>query len=130
MIDATRITTPGPYALIPYVHVADLERSIAFYTLLGFTLEDTHNLHGETVWAHLANEQSRLFLVLADAPIAAHEQAVLFYLWTTDVNAVRQHLVDNNVPVGPITYPPYMAAGEIRLEDPDKYVLLIGQVKR
>jgi hypothetical protein len=28
--------------LIPFVHIADVQRSIAFYELLGFELKDTH----------------------------------------------------------------------------------------
>jgi catechol 2,3-dioxygenase-like lactoylglutathione lyase family enzyme len=118
---------PGTFALIPYVHVADIARSIAFYGRLGLTLADTHELHGATVWAHLTNRESRLFLVLADAPIDPAAQAVLFYLWTDDVAALRDHLIANHVPVGAITYPPYMAGGEIRLVDPDRYVILVGQ---
>ena len=112
------------------MHVADLARSIAFYELLGFTLADTHEFRGEMVWAHLTNEQSRIFLVAADAPIDAGAQAVLFYLWTADVAALRDHLIASEVPVSPITYPPYMPAGEIRIEDPDRYVLLIGELRR
>ena len=127
---APHVAAPHTYALIPYVHVANLKRSIAFYTLLGFTLVDTHDFEGATVWAHLANETSRLFLMLADAPIDPQAQAVLFYLWTTDVGELRRHLLDNHIPVGPIGHPPYMPAGEIRLEDPDHYVLLIGQLPR
>ncbi len=123
-------TAPATFALIPYVHVANLARSITFYELLGFTLKDTHELNGIRVWAHLTNAESRLFLVLADAPIDAQAQAILFYLWTADVAGLRDHLVANNVPVGVITHPPYMPAGEIRLEDPDHYVLLVGQVSR
>lgn len=129
MIETTRRAEPSTYAMIPYVHVADLNRSIAFYRLLGFTLEDTHDFAGVPVWAHLTNDRSHLFLLLADAPIDPQAQAVLFYLWTTDVSALRDHLVANAVPVGVITHPPYMPAGEIRLEDPDRYVLLIGQIR-
>jgi len=127
MTNSAPIATAETYALIPYVHVADLQRSIAFYTLLGFALEQTHDAEGETVWASLRNAESRLFLILADAPIDAGAQAVLFYLWTTDVSAVRDQLIAHDVPVGPIIYPPYMHGGEIRLADPDGYGLLIGQ---
>ncbi len=118
---------PGTSTLIPYVHVADLARSIAFYQLLGFALEQTHDAEGVTVWASLRNTESRLFLILADAPIDATAQAVLFYLWTPDVATLRDHLIDNRVAVGPIIFPPYMPAGEIHLTDPDGYALLIGQ---
>jgi hypothetical protein len=41
---------------------------------------------------------------------------------------LREHLLASALPVSPITYPDYMPKGEIRLEDPDGYVLLIGQV--
>jgi hypothetical protein len=127
MTNGTAAPTADTYALIPYVHVGDLDRSIEFYTLIGFVLEQTHNADGEMVWASLRNAESRLFLILADAPIDAGAQAVLFYLWTTDVGALRAHLIANSVPVGPIIFPPYMKGGEIRLADPDGYVLLIGQ---
>jgi catechol 2,3-dioxygenase-like lactoylglutathione lyase family enzyme len=119
--------SPETYALIPYVHVADLARSIAFYDLLGFTLEQTHDADGTTVWASLRNEQSRLFLILADAPIDAGAQAVLFYLWTANVRALRERLVAGGLRPSTIEIMPYMRGGEMRLSDPDGYALLIGQ---
>jgi hypothetical protein len=64
---------------------------------------------------------------LADAPIDAGAQAVQFYLWTADVVGLREHLLANRIPVRPIIHPPYMAGGEIRVTDPDGYVLLVGQ---
>jgi hypothetical protein len=125
--DAAVATPPGTSALIPYVHVADLTRSIEFYRLVGLELEETHAAGGTTVWASLRNATSRLFLILAEAPIDAGAQAILFYLWTTDVGAMREHLMAHHIPVGALTFPPYMPRGEIRLTDPDGYVLLIGQ---
>ncbi len=121
------VTPPGAFAIIPYVHVANLTRSIDFYRLLGLELEETHAAGGITVWASLRTAQSRLFLIAADTPIDAGAQAILFYLWTTDVAALRDHLMAQRVPVGAITFPPYMPAGEIRLTDPDGYAILIGQ---
>jgi hypothetical protein len=127
MTEATITAGTETYTLIPYVHVADLQRSIAFYLLLGFVLEQTHDADGVTVWASLRNAESRLFLIVADAPIDAGAQAVLFYLWTSNVAGLRDKLRANNVPVAGIVFPPYMAGGEIRLTDPDGYVLLVGQ---
>jgi hypothetical protein len=51
----------------------------------------------------------------------------LFYLYSPDLIALREHLLAVGVKVLPITYPEYMPKGEIREEDPDGYVLLIGQ---
>jgi hypothetical protein len=52
---------------------------------------------------------------------------VLFYLYSPDLIALRAHLQSSGVKVSPITYPDYMPKGEIRVDDPDGYCLLIGQ---
>ena len=57
-------------------------------------------------------------------------QAVLFYCWTSDVEEVRVRLAAAGVGVGEISCPFYMPAGEIRVADPDGYVLLVGQLDR
>jgi hypothetical protein len=63
----------------------------------------------------------------ASGPIIADQQAVLFYLYSPDLIALREHLLAKGVKVSEITYPDYMPKGEIRIEDPDGYVLLVGQ---
>jgi hypothetical protein len=63
----------------------------------------------------------------ASEPVIPSQQAVLFYLYSPDLIALREHLLASGVNVSPITYPEYMPKGEIRVEDPDGYVLLIGQ---
>lgn len=115
-------------ALIPYAHVRDVERSIAFYAHLGFEVESRWEGDGRTVWAMVRCGDARLMLARAGAPVDPAQQAVLFYLWATDVAALRSRLMGAGVQTGQIRYPDHMPAGEIRLEDPDGYVLLIGQV--
>jgi hypothetical protein len=66
-------------------------------------------------------------LTRASAPVIPSQQAILFYLYSPDLIALREHLLAAGVKVSPITYPEYMPKGEIRVEDPDGYVLLIGQ---
>ncbi len=63
----------------------------------------------------------------ASDPVIASQQAVLFYLYSADLTALRAHLLGKSVKVSLISYPDYMPKGEIRVEDPDGYVLLIGQ---
>lgn len=52
---------------------------------------------------------------------------MLFYLYSPDLIALREHLLARNVKVSPIKYPDHMPKGEIRVDDPDGYCLLIGQ---
>ena len=63
----------------------------------------------------------------ASGPVIASQQAVLFYLCSPDLIALRDHLLATGVKTSPITYPDYMPKGEIRVDDPDGYCLLIGQ---
>jgi hypothetical protein len=77
----------------------------------------------------LGCEQADLMFARASDPVIASQQAVLFYLYSPELIALRAHLLGNGVKVSPISYPDYMPKGEIRVEDPDGYVLLIGQAE-
>jgi hypothetical protein len=115
--------------LIAMAHVANVQHSVGFYKLLGMELLGSLRASdsSELRWAHVACEQAHLMLARASGPIIANDQAVLFYLYSPDLIALREHLIAAAVSVSPITYPEYMPKGEVRLEDPDGYVLLIGQ---
>jgi catechol 2,3-dioxygenase-like lactoylglutathione lyase family enzyme len=109
-------------------HVADVQRSVDFYKRLGMELRGSlKNSSGDLQWAHVACEQAELMLARASEPVVASQQAVLFYLYSPDLVALRDHLIAAGVRVSPITYPAYMPKGEIRIDDPDGYCLLIGQ---
>jgi catechol 2,3-dioxygenase-like lactoylglutathione lyase family enzyme len=114
--------------LIPMAHVADVRRSVDFYKMLG--LELRASLKGSTndlQWAHVACEGAHLMFARASEPVVASQQAVLFYLYSPNLIALRDHLLAFGVRVSAITYPDYMPKGEVRVEDPDGYCLLIGQ---
>jgi catechol 2,3-dioxygenase-like lactoylglutathione lyase family enzyme len=123
-------------ALTAYAHVADVERSVAFYRHLGLEVQSRYESAGTLVWALVTGPGpgdargeagARLMLALASGPIDAGSQAVLFYCWTSDVVGLHAELVAAGVAVDAITHPPHMRAGEFRMEDPDGYVVLVGQ---
>ncbi len=114
--------------LIPMAHVADVQRAVDFYKLLGMELRGSlKNSSGDLQWAHIACEQADLMLTRASEPVVPGQQAVLFYLYSPDLVALREHLIAVGVRVSLITYPEYMRKGEIRIDDSDGYCLLIGQ---
>jgi catechol 2,3-dioxygenase-like lactoylglutathione lyase family enzyme len=116
-------------ALVPMAHVANVQRSSDFYKLLGMEIRNSlRDPSGALQWVYLFCDQAQLMCARASGPIIASQQAVLFYLYSPDLIALREHLLASALPVSTITYPDYMPKGEIRLEDPDGYVLLIGQV--
>ncbi len=62
----------------------------------------------------------------AEEPMDPAPQAVLLYMYTPDLPALRAHLLASGVEVPPINYPEYMRSGEIHLKDPDGYSILVG----
>jgi catechol 2,3-dioxygenase-like lactoylglutathione lyase family enzyme len=122
-----RVAPPEPVDdLIPFVPVADVARSIAFYALLGFAVEDTFRAGERLDWAHLAHGDAKLMLAHAHHPVAAEDQAVLFYLYTADLAGLQQHLRAHGHRAGPIRDGSPGPAEEMRVQDPDGYVLMIA----
>ena len=114
--------------LTPMAHVADVQRSVDFYKHLGMEVRGSlRSPSGELQWVYVACEHAELMLTRASEPVIASQQAVLFYFYSPDLIALRDHLLACGIEVSAITYPSYMPKGEIRVEDPDGYVLLIGQ---
>ena len=107
----------------PMLHVADVIRSICFYKLLGFDLIDTDGPATCLEWARMHCEGGAVMFLLAEEPVDASVQSILLAMYTPDLPALREHLLDNGVDVPPITYPGYMPSGQITLRDPDGYIL-------
>jgi predicted enzyme related to lactoylglutathione lyase len=117
-------------SLVAFAHVASVERSIAFYADLGFTVVNTVSQEGQSMlgWAWLESEKANLMVGLADGPVDPAQQAILFYLYFNDIKQARAALVSRGHAPGEIGYPFYMPGGECRLEDPDGYVLMLAQI--
>ena len=114
--------------LVPFVHVADIERSIAFYELLGLRVCGTYEHGGRLVWARLRGARTALMLTLAEEPVRAREQGVLFYLYTPDLPALRDHLVAAGAGPGQIIDGSRGPREELRIDDPDGYCVMIAQL--
>lgn len=125
---AETATKPCVTGLVPMAHVADVQRSADFYKLLGMEMGGRlKNPTGELQWAWLEHQGAQLMVTRASEPVIAGQQAVLFYLYSPDLVALRDSLLANGVRVSAIAYPEYMPKGEICVTDPDGYCLLIGQ---
>jgi catechol 2,3-dioxygenase-like lactoylglutathione lyase family enzyme len=113
--------------LVPMAFVASVPRSIEFYGRLGFTVKNTVEHDGALNWAWLSSGKADLMVTTASDPVVASQQAILFYLYTRDVAKFQTEMRAKGVTVGEITRPFYMPNGEVRITDPDGYVLLVGQ---
>jgi uncharacterized glyoxalase superfamily protein PhnB len=125
---AETVAKPSVTGLIPMAHVANVQRAIDFYKLLGMDVRGSlRSPSGQLQWVHLACGHADLMFARAAEPVIAGQQAVLFYLYSPDLVALREHLLASGVKVSAIQYPDYMPKGEVRIDDPDGYCLLIGQ---
>lgn len=113
--------------LVAMVFVADVGRSIRFYGHLGFKVGNTFTQEGSTgpTWAWLQCGEAQLMLATADEPVVADQQRVLFYLYTDDVATAHASLAEAGLNPGEISTPFYAPRGELRVVDPDGYVLMI-----
>jgi len=105
------------------LHVAEIERSIRFYELLGFTTIDTDRCV-PLRWARLHCEDgSAVMFLRAEKPVDPSAQAVMLAMYTPDLIGLREQLLAGGVKVPPITYPEYMPSGAIYMPDPDGYII-------
>ncbi len=115
-------------ALTPFVKVMDVERSVAFYRLLGMHVRDTFEPHGVLAWAHLECNEAHLMVERGHHP-DPEGQGVQFYLFADNLAALREQLVSNGVEPGPIEDGAPGPSQEMRLIDPDGYCLMVAQIE-
>ncbi len=109
----------------PMFHVAEIEKSIAFYELLGFTTIDTDRCN-PLCWARLHCEGGAIMFLRAEEPVNGSNNGVMLCLYTPDLAGLREQLLAGGVKVPLIRYPEYMPSGEIQFADPDGYSILVS----
>lgn len=114
--------------LVPFVHVEDVERSIAFYYHLGFTVASVYRYKGRPAWAALRSEGAELMVTTGD-PIDQRGQGVLFYMDSRDLAALREQRLANGNDAGEIVDGTPGPRQELRLADPAGYVLMIAEIE-
>ena len=127
-------TVPNPpdqcvSRLVPFVHVEDVEHAIAFYQHLGFLVASIYKYRERAGWAALESDEAKLMVSTDGDPIDPAGQGVLFYLYSNDLAALRAQLLANGIEAGDIEDGTPGPRHEMRVTDPDGYVLMIAQVE-
>jgi catechol 2,3-dioxygenase-like lactoylglutathione lyase family enzyme len=125
---------PPITSVVPYLPVQDVERSAAFYRLLGFEVGNRQPQDGKMGWAWLYIPEApnwktgaNLMLSCSDHPSPLAAPGMLFYTYVTDLVALREKLLAAGLEPGPITYPFYLPKGECEIRDPDGHTLMLAQ---
>ena len=116
-------------ALVPYARVKDVQRSVAFYSKLGFTIANQHVENvPDPIWVWLNAGKANLMLHKTDEAIIPSEQRIFFYLYVQNVAAFRDQVIAVGIVAGPLTHPFYLPLGEFEVHDPDGYAVMIAQL--
>jgi len=115
--------------LVPFAHVTDVDRSVAFYARLGFEMLHEALADGRRVWAFLERGDARLMVAEADGAFDREAQGIIFYLYTRDLDALRARLVDDGLAVGEITTGGPGPDRRLEVTDPDGYVLILAEIE-
>ena len=109
----------------PMLHVTEIERSIRFYEMLGFTTVDTDRCE-PIGWARMHCDGGALMFLRAEEPVHAAAPGLLLYMYTPDLAGLREQLIAGGVNVPAIRTPAYMPSGEVQFTDPDGYAIAIS----
>ena len=115
--------------LVPFAHVTDVDRSVAFYERLGFELQHEAVSDGRRMWAFLERGDARLMIAEADGAFDPEAQGIIFYLYTRDLDTLRARLVDAGVEAPEITTGGPGPDRQLELTDPDGYVLMVAEIE-
>jgi catechol 2,3-dioxygenase-like lactoylglutathione lyase family enzyme len=126
--------TPTITGLVPFLPVRDVERSAAFYQLLGFEVGNRVPREGKMGWAWLYIPQAadwrrgaNLMLSCSDREGELANRGTLYYHYATNLVLLREKLIAAGHQPGAITYPDYLPKGECRILDPDGHTLMLAQ---
>jgi len=115
--------------LVPFVRVVDVEKSVAFYQHLGFSLLEEAKYRDRLSWALLRSGDAEIMFEGTHGPSDPDRQRVLFYLYSHDLAALRDQLVAAGINAGQIGDGSPGPREEMRVTDPDGYVLMIAQIE-
>ena len=113
--------------LIPFLHVTDVEASIAFYEQLGLAVDDTYEQDGRLIWVSMRSGSAAL--MLAEAPGPIQPSGGRHFLYAEDLAGLRERLLKAG------WEPPEIQDGtpgpkqEMTICDPDRHFLTIAQIE-
>jgi ketosteroid isomerase-like protein len=125
------VTSPPPQRvsrLIPFVHVTDVERSIAWYGHLGFVVTEIFTPAGRLNWANLVSGDAELMLQRVFSPLT-DRHAIVLWLYSHDLAALRDQLVAADVRTGEIVDGTPGPHQQMELTDPDGYTVMVAQLE-
>lgn len=119
--------------LVPVLNVKDMNKSVKFYSELGFSIQQEYRDDDELLWVWLRSGKTELMLNAHDS-IQPEERSqrpaygdVVLYLYFDDAHMVHQRLKQTGWPVSDI-YRQMYGLDEFYVRDPSGYEIAIASV--
>ncbi|GAB2585143.1 hypothetical protein Aab01nite_53240 [Paractinoplanes abujensis] len=113
-------------AAVPVLYVRNVESAQAFYALFGYREMQTGG-DDDARWSYLKCGEHTLLLVCVQPALITHELPLVIYLYVTDLGQVREQLDHAGHDYQTSGRPDHAPGGELRTQDPDGNVVLVGQ---
>jgi catechol 2,3-dioxygenase-like lactoylglutathione lyase family enzyme len=132
----TEITRTAPDTvvdLVPFIRVSDVAHSIRFYEALGFRVVKRYEPTGRLEFAGLeSTAAAKVMLARVDRvaePDSDRPTPGFLYLYTSDLDAFRNHLLDHGIEPDEITDGPGPGRNrEMCVRDPDGYGHMVAEL--
>jgi catechol 2,3-dioxygenase-like lactoylglutathione lyase family enzyme len=115
--------------VVAAAYVRDIDRSRAFYELLGFR-EMRSGQGSSSAWSALRQGRHAVLLASTRPPFEIPPLPLLFYFFFEDLDAVLRALSAAGVAAVHLGHPPHAPGGEAKVTDPDGNTVLLGQEER
>ncbi len=116
-------------SMVSVTYVRDIDRSRAFYELLGFQ-EQSAGSGATSGWMYLHHNGHFLLLASTKPPLDVPRLPLLFYFFLSDLDAALARVEGSGVTVARVGHPPHALGGEAKILDPDGNTVLLGQRTR
>ncbi|MEV4514204.1 VOC family protein [Dactylosporangium sp. NPDC049525] len=113
-------------ASVPVLYVSDVDRSVPFYALLGWSALRTGG-DGTSRWCYLRCGELTMLLAAVQPRLITVELPLLVYFYVDNLEAALDALNAGGYAAERVGYPDHAPGGEGRVRDPDGNVILLGQ---
>jgi len=121
--------TPGLQSTVAVTYVRDIDRSRAFYELLGFGPHSS-GAGPASGWLYLQQDDHFVLLATTQPPLDIPALPLLFYFFVADLDALVAVIRAAGTQADHLGFPPHARGGEVRVLDPDGNTVLLGQAGR
>ncbi len=115
--------------MVAVTYVRDIDRSRAFYELLGFGPHSS-GAGPASGWLYLQQGSHFVLLATTRPPLDIPALPLLFYFFVADLDAQVAAIRAAGTQADHLGYPPHALGGEVRVLDPDGNTVLLGQAER